>query len=121
MNGIQDISADFTIGDSAFATSLQKGEEGNLCIVGSEDGQMSSFSFKTKRSFTIREAVNEPCEMKHDVLKPYCVPQITGTKLRHPIYGAEFVTNLKGSSKWNTDENLSSSPKKKRIKKEKKH
>jgi len=116
----QDISGDFTIGASAYATSIQKGEQGNLCIVGSEDGEMSSFAFKTKRIFTIREKVAEPAEMKPSVLEPYIVPQITGTKLRHPIYGAEFVDNLKRSSKWNTDENLPPSPKKKKIKKEKK-
>lgn len=97
----QDISADFTIGDSAFATSVQKGEEGNLCIVGSEDGQMSSFSFKTKRSFTIREAVNEPCEMKHDVLKPYCVPQITGTKLRQADTTQRKEPHIKDAPKTN--------------------
>lgn len=103
----RDILSDFKVDNVNYCTSIEKEAKENLFVTLTENNTPVPFKLKSKKVYTIRERFIDPPRVKLEPEPRYVVPQITKTKLRHPIYGVDFVKDLKRKGSSFTESNLS--------------
>jgi len=90
-----DLNDVFQIEGVNYQASSHKDENSLLAVFPSNNEKFTAVKLKAKKTYTVSECFTTPVIPKIEVPARYIVPQITDLKQRHPIYGAEFVTELK--------------------------
>jgi len=134
-----DLSDSFNVNGTQFNLTQHKDEKPVLTATSDKHSQFSIIKLKAKKIYTISECFAEPIVPKIEIPPRYIVPQITDIIQRHPIYGAEYVRDLKRKNpdplnldadlskvktevkvEQNINEDVLQQPKKKKKKKDKK-
>eukprot|EP00088_Acartia_fossae_P045203 TRINITY_DN4843_c0_g1_i9.p1 TRINITY_DN4843_c0_g1~~TRINITY_DN4843_c0_g1_i9.p1 ORF type:complete len:177 (-),score=49.78 TRINITY_DN4843_c0_g1_i9:76-606(-) len=78
-----------------YTANLQKEENHVIAATPDENGRFSLTNFKSKKTYTISENFPEPIVPKIEKPPRYIVPQMKDIQQRHPIYGTEYIKELK--------------------------